>query len=82
MLLKTRSTLILAIVCICSFALNEPVFAEDDLFQDAGSWLQIVGESSLKYRHRRAANPASTKIGCLRGKAGNLIKISGLRRVI
>jgi Protein of unknown function (DUF2490) len=48
MLEKTKA-LILVGATMCSASILTPAFAEDDLLQDAGSWAQVVGESSLKF---------------------------------
>lgn len=34
---------------IFSLLLTPAIFAADDLYQDAGSWLQVVGEGSLRF---------------------------------
>ncbi len=33
---------------LCSISMPPTAVAQDDLLQDAGSWLQVVGEGSLK----------------------------------
>ena len=38
-------------VVVVSFPFLAPVAIADELFQDAGSWLQVVGEGSLKFLH-------------------------------
>lgn len=47
MIKKTVKTLKLSITAL-SLSLSATVYAADDLIQDAGSWLQVVGEGSLK----------------------------------
>lgn len=47
MIKKTVKLLKISIAAI-SVSLSATVYAEDDLIQDAGSWLQVVGEGSLK----------------------------------
>ena len=39
--------LTIAITSLCSVGMITPALAVDDLLQDAGSWLQVVGEGSL-----------------------------------
>jgi len=39
--------LAIAITSLCSVGMITPALAVDDLLQDAGSWLQVVGEGSL-----------------------------------
>lgn len=41
--------LIWTLLFINLYVINSPTKAADDLLQDAGSWLQVVGESSLKF---------------------------------
>jgi len=45
---KRTKTLKFAVTLLCA-AITAPVSANDDLFQDAGSWAQMVGEGSLKF---------------------------------
>ena len=47
MIKKTINTMVTSVLALGCLGAALPVFAVDDLLQDAGSWLQIVGEGSL-----------------------------------
>lgn len=47
MIKKKFKVLGMAVATLCSVSIITPALAVDDLLQDAGSWLQIVGEGSL-----------------------------------
>ena len=51
MIKKNRNPINAAMLALLSWPLftQAPVAAADDLLQDAGSWLQVVGEGSLKF---------------------------------
>jgi len=44
---KKMKTSVKALAALCITNVVMPAFAVDDLLQDAGSWLQVVGEGSL-----------------------------------
>lgn len=45
---QKMDALVTVAAAMCSVSMVTPALAVDGLLQDAGSWLQIVGEGSLK----------------------------------
>lgn len=49
MMMKKIKIMEMAAAILCSVSMVPTAVVADDLLQDAGSWMQIVGESSLKF---------------------------------